>query len=79
MVVYHDKNPVGMAISYLLGNRPIGDFADQMGRARITVYRWLSGQRSPSMTELPRMAESLHCTPAELANCIAKFDKAESN
>ena len=70
---YAKTNPVAEAIRDLMGDMTISELAQRCSRARITVYRWICGQRSPNMSELPTMAKALNVSPSAFAEKIAKY------
>ena len=42
------------------------DLADALGVSEVTVSRWLSGERNPSMETVEKIANALETTPAYL-------------
>ena len=42
------------------------DLADALGVSEVTVSRWLSGERNPSMGTVEKIANALETTPAYL-------------
>lgn len=68
-------NFVGRAIAELREKAGMSraDLAARMGRARIVINRWESGERMPALEEIVPLASALDISPQTVAKKVAEL------